>query len=229
MADYVCEEINDYCEDVDDEDDSESASDSDTDTLDRQISQSKGYSIPISEDTANDLYGFAGSEEKEENNNLTVLPSPHILSTYEEQLVSSTKKDLNITFDIDNFQLQAIMALRNGRNTVLLAPCGAGKLIVFYMAVHILRIEKKMPNGVGLCLQPLNNILCEKTNSDPPIKTAYLTMTGECVKSGNALLTHPVDEILSGQIGCLLGHAESFLSPTGTTSLDTYSNIKKAS
>ena len=40
-------------------------------------------------------------------------------------------------------------------------------------------------------------------------------MTGEGVKSDNVKLSHSVDEIISGDIGCLMGHAESFLSSRG--------------
>ena len=88
-------------------------------------------------------------------------------------------------------------------------------MLVYHLAVHLLRIKLKRPNGVGLCLQPLNNILYEKTNNKPPINTAYLTMSGEAVREGNATLSHSLDEIVSGDFGCLLGHAESFLSTKG--------------
>ena len=56
----------------------------------------------------------------------------------------------------------------------------------------------------------------EKTNNDPPLKTAYITMDGETVKAQNIHLSHPLEEINSGEIDCLLGHAESFLSDKGT-------------
>ena len=146
---------------------------------------------------------------------MTVLPKPLVISTLEEQLISKTKIELGISFDLDKFQVQALIALQNNRNVVLLAPCGSGKLLVYYMAVHIMRKKFNLPTGLGICLQPLNNILTEKTNSDPPIPTAYLTISGEGMKSDNVCLSHSLDEILRGDIGCLLGHAESFLSPRG--------------
>ena len=108
-----------------------------------------------------------------------------------------------------------MVALINNRNVVLISPCGSGKLLVFHMGVHILRKRLEIPNGVGICLQPLNNILFEKTNNNPPVKTAFLTISGEAVKSGNAQLSHSLDEIKSGDIGCILGHAESFVSAKG--------------
>ena len=80
-----------------------------------------------------------------------------------------------------------------------------------------MRKKLSLPNGVGICLQPLNTILSEKTNSDPPIKTAYLTMLGDARSAKEATLSHSTEDILSGDIGCVLGHPESFLSPQGKT------------
>ena len=78
-----------------------------------------------------------------------------------------------------------------------------------------MRKKYSMPNGVGICLQPLNTILSEKTNSDLLIKTACLTMSGDALSAKEATLSYPMDGILSEDVGCLLGHAESFLSPKG--------------
>ena len=41
-------------------------------------------------------------------------------------------------------------------------------------------------------------------------------MDGETIKAQNIHLSHPLEEINSGEIDCLLGHAESFLSVKGT-------------
>ena len=186
--------------------------DSDIDKL------SNCFKIGISESDANKLYQEAGVEEDEVNNETVINPSPQALSTFEEQYIFDTKKELCINHDLDRFQVAALVALMNNRNVVLIAPCGSGKLLVFHMGVHILRKKLQIPNGVGICLQPLNNILFEKTNNNPPVKTAFLTISGEAVKSGNAQLSHSLDEIKSGDIGCILGHAQSFVSAKGTFS-----------
>ena len=179
------------------------------------MSSVSGYQIPISEDIANRLYSEAGREEAEVQNEIVVLPSPHMLTTSEEELIRKTARDMSVPFVLDNFQVQSLVALLNSRNVVLISPCGSGKLLVFQMAVKLLRKKSEIPNGLGICLQPLNNILFEKTNNNPPMKTAYLTITGDAVKSDNVHLSHSLDEILTGDIGCLLGHAESFLSSRG--------------
>ena len=208
--DFVVEEMfpDDYPDDDADVGDGE---------LDAQISMStdSGYKIPISENTANFIYAEAGTEETEVKNGTVVLPSPHMLTTSEEELIRQTAREMSVPFVLDHFQVQALVALLNNRNVVLISPCGSGKLLVFQMGIELLRKKFNLPNGVGICLQPLNNILFEKTNNNPPIKTAYLTMMGDAVKSENVHLSHSLNEILTGEIGCLLGHAESFLSPRG--------------
>ena len=138
-------------------------------SMDMQIENcKKGHSLKVSETTSKMLYDAAGCEEIEMNNTINIQPSPEILTTSDELLILKGKKDLSINFDLDNFQVQALVSLLHGKNVVLIAPCGSGKLLVFHLAVFILRQKFNLPNGVGLCLQPLNNILTEKTNSNPP-------------------------------------------------------------
>ena len=119
-------------------------------------------------------------------------------------LIMDSKTELGMTFDLDNFQVQAVGALLMGKNVILLAPTGSGKYSVFYLGVHVMRKKYSMPNGVGICLQPLNTILSEKTNSDLLIKTACLTMSGDALSAKEATLSYPMDVILSEDVGCLL-------------------------
>ena len=139
---------------------------SDTDDkceIDIEISNVKtGFQLPISQSTASEIYKTAGTEENEVNGDICVTPSPHAVSTADEQLIFKMKEELGVNHDLDSFQVQSLVALLNGRNVVLVAPCGSGKLLVFYLAVKILRVKYDLPNGVGLCLQPLNNILWKK-------------------------------------------------------------------
>ena len=126
------------------------------------------YDCPqISEETANLLYSESGKEEKEVNNSMIVHPSPHVLTSVEEQTIMKAKLDLYIRHELDNFQIQALVSLLNNRNVVLIAPCGSGKMLVYHLAVHIMRIKLNKPKGVGLCLQPFNNILYEKQTISP--------------------------------------------------------------
>ena len=95
------------------------------------------------------------------DSDVTVMPCPYNLSLLEEQLISRAKSDLNINHDIDNFQVQAIISLINSKNVILIAPCGAGKSLVLDITIHLLRIKLDKPNGLAVCLQPLNSILFE--------------------------------------------------------------------
>ena len=187
-------------------------SDSSSDSSFSGDSLQTSTNLPLSQEIANHLYEQAGISEEEVNNEVVVSPSPHILTTSDEQLIKEAKDALGIKFDLDYFQLQALQALLNGDNVIVLAPCGSGKLLIFYMGVYIPRKKLGMPNGVGVCLQPLNSILVEKTNTNPVLKTAFLTVAGEGVKEGNISMSHDLNELLSGAIRCLLGHSESFMS-----------------
>ena len=188
-------------------------SDSSSDSSFSGDSLQTSTNLPLSQEIANHLYEQAGISEEEVNNEVVVSPSPHILTTSDEQLIKEAKDALGIKFDLDYFQLQALQALLKGDNVIVLAPCGSGKLLIFYMGVYILRKKLGMPNGVGVCLQPLNSILVEKTNTDPVLKTEFLA--GEGVKEGNISMSHDLNELLRGAIPCLLGHSESFMSIEG--------------
>ena len=126
------------------------------------VRSAPGYSLGMTDATADKLYDEAGKEEPERPTEMVVLPSPHILTTKEERMVCEAKAELFIKHDLDNFQVQSCVALLNGRNVVVVAPCGSGKLLVFYLGVHILKKKLQLPHGVGIYLQPLNNILQEK-------------------------------------------------------------------
>ena len=119
----------------------------------------KGFSLPISQVKAQELYDMAGHQEDEVNNDITIIPSPSALTTAEEILILRVKDELKVSFELDKFQVAALVALQQGRNVVLVAPCGSGKMIVFYLGVEIMRVKLDKPKGVGICLQPLNNIL----------------------------------------------------------------------
>ena len=186
-------------------------------SLDEEIESSKGYEIPITQKTADFLYSEAGTPLKEGMSEITVTPSPYKMTTVDEKIIMEAKTALQIGHDLDHFQVQSLLALIHGDNVVCIAPCGSGKLLVFYLGVYIMREKFGLEAGIGLCLQPLNNILNEKTNCNPPIKTAFLTMAGEGITSGNVKLSHSMEKLLSGEIGCLLGHGESFLSTRGNT------------
>ena len=114
---------------------------------------------------------------------------------------------------IDYFILFQITRLINNKNVLVVAPCGSGKSLIMKLGINILRKTMNISNSIGMCLEPVNNIMYEKTKSNSTLKSAFITMTGQGLKSDNVTLSQFYVEYKSGDIGCLLGHTESFLSP----------------
>ena len=83
---------------------------------------------------------------------MVVTSQPRVMLTVEEKFISEAKLDMNIEFELDHFQIQAILDLINGQNVVVRTPTGSGKSIVFQIIVSILRKMKNVTNGVGVCL-----------------------------------------------------------------------------
>ena len=120
-----------------------------------------------------------------------------------------------LIFTSNNFKNLDPTGLICGQNVILNTPTGSGKSTVFELSVYILRKLKNIPDGVGICLEPLNNILSEKTNVESKFQSAYLTMTGEDIRKGLAKLSISEHEMLSEKFMYLYGHPESFFSTKG--------------
>ena len=168
---YYTEEREDSCCDrgKSSSDDSLSEqSDSDSRSSNVETRTNKGYQIPISQETADSLYAEAGTPVLEATSDIIVTPSIRHMTTIEESLILKAKHGLNIEHDLDHFQVQSLLALQNGDNVLCVAPCGSGKMLVFYI-----RKNMGIKNGIGVCMQPLNNILNEKTNYCPHIETCF--------------------------------------------------------
>ena len=80
-----------------------------------------------------------------------------------------------------------------------------------------------IPYGVGVGCQPLSSIMEEK------LKTTYIScgtisMKGD-LKSGeneaDASLSASIEEFKKGKISCIIGHAESWVTPTAGEVLDS--------
>ena len=79
-------------------------------------------------------------------------------------MVLDAKEKLGIKYELDQFQVQSLVALYNSKNVILNSSFGSGKLDVNYLGLEVLRVKYGFPDGVGLCLQPLNNILRDFQN-----------------------------------------------------------------
>ena len=75
----------------------DSDEDLNSNVIDDEISSVvRGYQLSLSQTKAVSLYNTAGTEENEINNEMTVYPSPHALSTVEEQLIFKVKEELGV-------------------------------------------------------------------------------------------------------------------------------------
>ena len=89
------------------------------------------FNYPISTSQADKIYDAVGTTENERTKNAMVVPSPHILRTSDKKLLLEAKTDLKINFELDYFQIQALLAIMNGHNAIIISPCGSGKLLIF--------------------------------------------------------------------------------------------------
>ena len=64
-----------------------------------------------------------------------VVPQPYIMMSSQENLIFEAKDALGIQFDLDYFQVQALLGLINEQNVVVSTPCGSGKSLIFQMGV----------------------------------------------------------------------------------------------
>ena len=106
---------------------------------------------------------------------------------------------------------------------MLVAPTGSGKSAVMYIALEVLRELSGIHDGYGVCLQPLNSILREKSSDSSLIKSVFITMTGQAESEG-IIISNSVEDLESGGFGFIFAHAKSFMSDIGSTFIN---KIKK--
>ena len=129
-----------------------------------------------------------------------------VLSRTVDEVISRA----NLPYEMDGFQKQTLYALASKRSVILSASCGSGKFVIAYTAVEVLRIEARIPLGVGILLVPLNAMMEEFSKTYADIAT--LSMAGD--------LSVHVSELTTGKVRLLIAHAESFLSPMGKRILE---------
>ena len=104
----------------------------------------------------------------------------------------------------------------DGRDVLLVAPCGSGKSLCYEVAIDIIRQQN--PNKILLLSLPVNSIL-EEQAKNPRVKTAYITMSGAVHAdsetaddgSGEVVISDELLQgvlsgefpIVAGQLGCV--------------------------
>ena len=89
-------------------------------------------------------------------------------------------------------------------------------MILAYLAILVLEKVFQVENGVGLGSQPLSALMEEKIKTGL-VPTGLISMKGELKHSsedGHNSMSKPLESFKSGDVKCILGHPESWLSST---------------
>jgi superfamily II DNA helicase RecQ len=117
------------------------------------------------------------------------------------------------------FQVNTLNAMLARMDALVLAPTGQGKSLIYETGIALKRMEN--PKSVLLLCLPLTSVMEEKSKK-PVLPTAFITMAGKIVvnEDGEEVEDAEVpadlmESVLQGEYAIVMGHAESFLSPTG--------------
>ena len=175
-----------------------------------------------------ELYELAGDLVEAEDDQISLTRHNHLLSDDVAIILEQVLEEHPLPFQLAPFQKLALHAIGSLKNVILLAPTGAGKMVVAYLSIFVLQKKFGVPDGVGLGTQPLSSIMNEKVKNSY-MKTGTISMHGELTanidfeddeEDDDVNLSASVDEFKSGQINCLIGHAESWVTKTACDILD---------
>ena len=175
------------------------------------------------------LYEKAGEVTIVEDDKISLERHSEVLSDEVADILDKVLEENPLPFELADFQTLAIHALGSMRNVILISPTGSGKMLVAYLAILVLQKKLGIPSGVGIGTQPLSSIMNEKVKNTY-LSTGTISMQG-CLQSsaefadteddGGAVLSTSIEEFKSGNINCVIGHAESWKTKAATEILDS--------
>ena len=175
---------------------------------------------------AETLYESAGKVVEEEDDQISLAKYNHLLNDKVATILQQVLVENPLPFELQDFQKLALHAIGNFQNVILISPTGSGKMLVAYLAILVLQKVMDVPCGVGIGTQPLSSIMEEK------LKTSYIT-TGTISMQGGlktslegeeddtVSLSSSIDDFKNGNVKCLIGHAESWVTQTAGQILDS--------
>ena len=89
-------------------------------------------------------------------------------------------------------------------------------MILAYLGIFVLEKVFQVENGVGLGSQPLSALMEEKLKNGL-MSTGLISMKGELKHAsldGQSSMSKPQECFKNGEVKCILGHPESWLSGT---------------
>jgi len=174
------------------------------------------------EERYGELYNLAGEEVEDPSMSISLSSHKHLLSDNVHDAMMEVLRECNLGFELQDFQKVALHVIGSSRNLVLIAPTGSGKMLVIYLGVLLLRKVMKNPLGVAVGTQPLSIILEEKLDSggSGPFDVGVIRMDGSLISGEDddnmkIKLSHQLSKFTSGELPYLMGHAESWNTPTG--------------
>ena len=131
-------------------------------------------------------------------------------------------------------QYEALYALAQGKDVLLISPCGSGKTRVLENAPLVAKLgfdlrssesECELPcpeNPLGIVCCPLSAIIEDKLHNQA--NSGMISMYGGCKTSGDKLkvcLSKCEEEFLSGKLSLIYGHPESYSTDLGKNILES--------
>ena len=182
----------------------------------KKVSKRRKYNIPISKETVKHIDKLVGTTLIHTAHEAKIDPVLTPATREENEVIERAKVKAKLGhLTLDSFQKESVLSLIRGINTMLVVPTGSGKTAVMQIALEALREMKAIEDGVGVCLQPLNSILREKSSDHSHVKSVFITMSGEAESEGVSI-SNTVEELENGGFGIIYAHAESLLSDIGS-------------
>ena len=155
----------------------------------------------------------------EEEDGILLSQHTDLLDIKVNEILNKITVDIDLLYNLSDFQRLSINALGTLKSVVLISPTGSGKMSIPLLAVRVLRKALGIPNGICIVTQPLNSIMNEKLRNNI-CEAAILTMAGDLIDTGDGeeddvKLSCSIDDLLSGRILVIFGHPESFDSKMG--------------
>ena len=179
--------------------------------------QKSSYTFPISEASAHAIYMKSGSLVHPVNGDLNIYPAAVKFENHIKIAIEEVRSELNLSFTFNDMQEHALHSMASGHDVLVNAPCGSGKMAIFFAGVLLLRKIRQMPKGFGIILEPLVSISEEKRKNAPPLPIAFINVKGTIKISDNILDVSDdrLKDISEGKFPVIFMSSEAALTDKG--------------
>jgi hypothetical protein len=173
--------------------------------------------MTVTKEAMQQLYTMAGTKVNPE---IKFVYDQHIpLTDGNKKIICDAIRSLGFGFMPSEFQVNTLNAMLTRTDALVLAPTGQGKSLIYEAGIVVRRM--KNPKSVLLLCLPLTSVM-EAKSKKPVLPTAFITMAGKIVVNDEGeevedaeVPADLMESVLEGDYAIIMGHAESFLSPTG--------------